>query len=116
MMDLAVTIATFGLVATGLGALVRVAPWPASWLAKKPLSCAACVAGHAAWISMVAAWMFGFYAQADIGMLALAWLGATGLAVIGLAQTGLFVQGFSFEPEGRGGTSAPLDLKAPHGP
>ena len=116
MIDLLVAMVTFGFAAAGLGALVRASPWPARWLARKPLSCVACMAGHSAWISMVAAWCAGSYAAPDFAFFVFAWIGATGVASWLLAQTGLFVQGFAFEGGGEGESTVSPPSPPPHGP
>lgn len=87
----------FALAAAGLAALVRVSPWAPRLLAMKPLSCVACMAGHASWILMFFAWLSGLASYGTWSYAFLLWLGATGGATVLLAQTGLFVQGFTFE-------------------
>ena len=53
MVELLLLVLVVGLEATGLAALVRASPWPAAWLARKPLSCNICLGGHGAWLAML---------------------------------------------------------------
>lgn len=90
--------AAFGFAAAGLAALVRVLPWPPARLGQKPLACVVCMAGHAAWITMLGAWLGHAWAWPGLAGGLVTWLGATGFGAALLAQTGLFVQGISFGP------------------
>lgn len=111
--DVLVAMVLHGLAAAGLAALVRASPWPARWLARKPLSCVACMAGHASWVVLGAVWLAGIGNNGGLTVTVLTWLGSTAVAAVLLAQTGLFVQGFSFEAQpGETPTSPPAD---PHG-
>lgn len=93
--------AAFGFAAAGLAALARVfVPWGPSLLARKPLACVVCMAGHAAWVTMLGAWLGGAWAWPGIAGGLVTWLGATGFGAALLAQTGLFVQGISFDAHG----------------
>lgn len=104
-------IVVLSLAATGVAALVRAAPWPAAWLTKKPLACVACMAGHASWVVLLAAWWVLGARVTSPAEAVFTWLGMTGAAAVLLAQTGLFVQGFTFEPE-----PPPVSHEEAHGP
>jgi len=90
-----------GLAGAAIAALARVTPiWPASWLGKKPLACVACMAGHGSWMALALAILAGvalpvLRGPEDglvlIARVGLVWLGATGVAVLILGQSGLFM-------------------------
>lgn len=104
-----------GLAAAALAALAKVTPiWPLSWHGQKPLGCVACMAGHASWLVLLLATLAGFVvplpdrATAPItffAQLTLAWLGSTGIAVLILGQSGLFMAPISLGDLGASTTS-----------
>lgn len=106
------TVAVLTLAAAGAGALVRALPWPVAALARKPLSCVACMAGHASWLVLLASWALGAWAWPGVAQAGLLWLAMTGGAAVLLAQTGMFVQPLTFEGE----TVPPPADPPPHGP
>ncbi len=107
-----------GLAAVGLAALARALPWPAAWLARKPLACPACMAGHASWLVLLASWALGAWAWPGAASAGLLWLAMTGAGTVLLAQTGMFVQPFDLGPgAGETPTSPPSSIDgSPHGP
>jgi hypothetical protein len=95
------TILILGLAATGLAALIRMAPWwPPAALARKPLSCVICMG---AWCALAVG---ALAVAADIIALPrilpglFVWLASSGVAAFLLAQTGLFTDASLFSPHG----------------
>jgi hypothetical protein len=89
----------YALAAAGLAALIRALPWGPIAKSKKPISCAVCMGGHGAWVTLLAVWMAGHWHPLDVPDVVLAYFATTGLAAFVLAQTGIFTGDlFASEP------------------
>lgn len=55
-LDLASTL-HWGLVTAGVALLIRAAPWPPAWLARKPLACPVCVGLHSSLLVLATRWL-----------------------------------------------------------
>jgi hypothetical protein len=84
------TMAATALAATGIGALVRAAPWPERWKERKPLACPACLAGHGSLVALAIALAGGVLPWPGLAEAIILFFGGTGGAAFLLAQTGLF--------------------------
>ena len=89
MVSLLATIFVYGLAAAGLAALVRKAPWPKTWLHRKPLGCTVCMAGWSA-LALVVVGIVVYDGRLRWETV-LTWFGALGVAVYVLTQSGVFV-------------------------
>jgi hypothetical protein len=90
------TILTYGIITTGVAALARALPWPQAALARKPLACVACMAGWCSMAVLAVAGALGYWQPSTWPLTLLHWLGATGVAAVLLAQTGMFASGLTF--------------------
>lgn len=70
----------------GLASFVRALPWPAEWLAVKPLACPVCMSG---WSAFVVLGLAAFDAQTTgwgLAAYALAWLACMGASALAFRQ------------------------------
>ena len=81
-LEVLVTTILLGIAAGGVAMLARALPWPHAWKAKKPLGCATCMGGHAAWLVMLVAGLTGSIVFTPLPAIVAIYFGATAIAAV----------------------------------
>jgi hypothetical protein len=80
MTELLYRVLVVGLAAGGLASITVALPWPKAWLARKPLGCPTCMAGHASWVVLLGV-VLTLHWGWSLGSLALTYFGALCVAL-----------------------------------